>query len=167
MSFSPFPKYKFRHMTGINADFLHSRGIELLMLDLDNTIAPYDLTQPSEEVLEWVRTLKTAGILLFIVSNSKKTHRVSAFAEELGIDYVYHARKPSPSKVREVAQRLGVCIDACALAGDQIFTDVMAANFAGAASLLVRPIKFTNPLLALRFAAEQPFRIWKKEEDSK
>ena len=165
MSFSPFPKYKFKSLLGMSADFLRSRGIELLMLDLDNTIAPYDLAQPSAEVCAWAKQLQAEGILLFIVSNSKKTHRVSAFADALEIDYIYHARKPSPKKVREVAARFGVSLGACALAGDQIFTDVMAANFAVAASILVRPIKFTNPLLALRYAAEQPFRIWRKEED--
>ena len=45
-----------------------------------------------------------------------------------------------------------------ALVGDQIFTDVLGANIAGIKSILVEPIKFTNPFLALRYFVETPFR---------
>ena len=45
-----------------------------------------------------------------------------------------------------------------ALVGDQIFTDTLAANRAGATSMIVRPLGLKNLFLFLRFAAETPFR---------
>ena len=48
--------------------------------------------------------------------------------------------------------------DNCALVGDQIYTDTIAANLAEVTSLLVYPIKFTNIFLRIRYWAEIPFR---------
>jgi HAD superfamily phosphatase (TIGR01668 family) len=162
MSFSPFPRYKFYTLLRLTPEFLRGIGVSLLMLDLDNTIAPYRTAEPSAATIEWARAMENAGITLFIVSNSRKSNRVAAFAAALGIEYVYHARKPSPRTVLEVAARLNVPPCEAALAGDQIFTDTLAANRAGAVSILVKPIKFENPLHALRYIAEQPIRIWRK-----
>ena len=44
-----------------------------------------------------------------------------------------------------------------ALAGDQIFTDILGGNRAGITSILVRPILFSNPFQVVRFGIEQPF----------
>jgi len=165
MSFSLFPTYKFKKLTSVKTEFLRKRGISLLMLDLDNTIAPYGQEKPDTATLQWVQEMTAGGIVLFIVSNSKKQNHVSAYAAAMGIDFVYHAHKPSPQKLLEVCRELGVEPCAAAFAGDQIFTDVLAANRAGASSILVRPIKFTNIFLALRYIAEQPFRLWWREQD--
>ena len=162
MSFSPVPDYRFKELCDISAGFLIKNGVSWLLLDLDNTIAPYGVASPSEEVVAWADQLKGAGISLHIVSNSKKTGRVSSFADALGISYIYRAKKPSPRAVRELLQKLKVAPSKAALAGDQIYTDVLAANGAGVMSIVVHPIKFTNPFLALRFALELPFRALRR-----
>ena len=133
------------------------------MLDLDNTIAPYGQAEPSADVIAWVIRMKSFGIKLHIVSNSKKTKRVSAFADALGIPYIYRAKKPSPRAVRELLEKLLIKPTAAALVGDQIYTDVLAANSAGVMSVLVKPIEFTNPFLALRYALELPFRVLRRK----
>ena len=48
-------------------------------------------------------------------------------------------------------------LQACALAGDQIYTDTLAANRAGVRSILVEPIHLHNVWLRLRHVAELPF----------
>ena len=46
------------------------------------------------------------------------------------------------------------------MVGDQIFTDTLGANNAGAVPLLVEPIRLAgNPGRYLRYAAEWPFRL--------
>ena len=162
MSFSPVPDCKFKALCDISAEFLMKNGVSLLLLDLDNTIAPYGVASPSAEVTAWANQLKDAGFSLHIVSNSKKTGRVSSFADALGIPYIYRAKKPSPRAVLELLQKLKVAPSKAALAGDQIYTDVLAANSAGVMSIVVYPIKFTNPFLALRFALELPFRALRR-----
>jgi len=58
----------------------------------------------------------------------------------------------------------GFSSDVSALAGDQVFTDTLAANLAGVVSISVRPRRFTNPLLKLRYFIELPFRAMCKNK---
>ena len=48
---------------------------------------------------------------------------------------------------------------ACWSFSDQIYTDVLCGSIAGAYTVVVRPISLKNPLHALRYAAESPFRL--------
>ena len=157
MSFSLRPDYTIRSLFSLTPEILKRIGADLLLLDLDNTISPYDEKEPGDKVLAWAENMKKGGIRLYIVSNSKKI-RPDVFAEKMGIPFIKYAKKPSTKMVhRAIAQMDGV-YDRTALAGDQIFTDVLAANRAGIKSILVEPIKFTNPFLKLRYIAETPFR---------
>lgn len=164
MSFSLIPNYKFKTLTEITAGFLNDRGIKLLMLDLDNTIAPYKDEQPSDEILLWVHGLQVSGIQLYIVSNSRKKWRVSAFSEALGIPFINNAGKPSPRAIKKLLETLSVPASSAALAGDQIYTDVLAANSAAVSSIVVNPIRFTNIFLAIRYSLELPFRALRRTE---
>ena len=162
MSFSPVPDYKFNKLTDISTGFLTKNRISLLLLDLDNTIAPYGQTEPSAELIAWVIRMRSFGITLRIVSNSKKTERVSAFANALYAPYIHRAKKPSPRKIRELLEQLEIKPANVALVGDQIYTDVLAANGAGVVSIVVKPIKFTNVFLAIRYFFELPFRVLRR-----
>ena len=155
----PVPEFSCRDVTQITADFLADKGITLLMLDLDNTIAPYRTTKPEDDVFRWVRDMQAAGIDLFFVSNSKRPDRVEGFAGILDIGYVKAAHKPGTKAVRKVMADFGRSPGECALVGDQIYTDVWASRRAGCRSILVHPIRFTNIFLFLRYLAEAPFRV--------
>ncbi len=161
MSFSPFPDYKFKSILDISPDFLKENGIELLLLDLDNTVSPYKTQAPDSTVTAWAEKMKKAGIRLFIVSNNRGD-RPKVFAEALDINYIGRAGKPFTAGVIQAMDYSGAEKKNTALAGDQVYTDVLAANGAGIKSILVEPIKFTNPLLAIRYALELPFRRAKK-----
>ena len=159
MSFSLIPAYSFRVITDISPDFLLRAGIRHLMLDLDNTIAAYDEDSPSDDILCWVNNMKTNGISLMIVSNSSHVIRVAVFAEAFDIGSIIRAAKPSPASILHYIDDTGFSARESALVGDQIFTDTLAANRAGVYSIIVKPRKFTNPLLALRYIIELPFRL--------
>lgn len=158
MKFPLIPDHSFRKLTDISPEFLKDTGIQLLMLDMDNTISPYGVTEPSEEMLQWAEAVKMAGTELYIVSNSKRIGRTEQFAKALNVGYIKAAGKPRPGAVLKVMTIKEVAPENCALAGDQIYTDTIAANLAGITSLLVYPIKFTNILLRFRYWAELPFR---------
>ena len=158
MSFSLIPQYSFRDITDITPDFLGSRGIKFLMLDLDNTIADYSESKPSKNVARWTKDVIGSGIELTIISNSVRKGRVEAFADSLGIGFVMRARKPSPKSVLQAIDAANHTACESALVGDQVFTDTIAANRAGIMSIIVRPRSFTNIFLALRYAIELPAR---------
>ena len=94
MSFSLIPDYSFNKITDISAEFLAAHNIDFLMLDMDNTISPYRVDEPDNEVRAWAKELKNRGITLFIVSNSKRVGRTEKFAQELSVSYIKHAKKP-------------------------------------------------------------------------
>ena len=164
MSFSPFPDYKFKSILDISTDFLNEKEIKLLLLDLDNTVSPYKTQSPEKAITEWVEGMKKADIRLFIVSNNRGS-RPKIFAEALGINYIGNAKKPFTAGIMRAIEISGFEKKHTALAGDQVYTDVLAANGAGIRSILVEPIKFTNFLLAVRYALERPFRRVKKRSD--
>ena len=158
MSFSAVPQYTFNCITDISVAFINQLGIKFLMLDLDNTIAAYDESSPADEIMHWLSEIRNCGVELFIISNSRRKVRVDAFAKTLGITSVNNARKPSPKAVLQAMDTAGFSADNSALAGDQVFTDTLAANRAGIISIIVRPRKCTNLFLSLRYALETPFR---------
>ena len=164
MSFFPMPDYKFKEILQVTPQFLKEEGIGCLLLDLDNTISPYGTSGPTERVLEWVQNMKDGGITLFIVSNSRSS-RPAIFANAMGIEYIDRAKKPLTDGVERAIVRTGATKEGTALAGDQIFTDVLASKRAGIRSILVEPIKLSNPFFVARYIMELPFRRERKRRD--
>lgn len=156
MPFSLLPKLIFHKLTDVTPDFLRRRGIELLMLDFDNTMLPYTSRFPSEELLDWIGEMKRGGIRLCVVSNSKKD-KAAGFCREHELACITHSKKPTGRGINQCLTRFAVQPARAALVGDQIFTDVLGANCAGATSILVKPIHLHNIWLKLRHVAEQPF----------
>ena len=174
MSFSLIPDHAFRRITDIDTEFVRAKGITLLLLDLDNTVAPYNVKAPDESFTQWRELMRQNGVELFFVSNSHKPGRVEAFAKTLGTGFITDAGKPAPAAIRRAVSECGRELSQSALIGDQIFTDVLGANLAGISSIIVNPISFSptswqNILRRLRYRAEAPFRAlcrdrtWRKK----
>ena len=156
MPFSLLPKLIFHKLTDLTPEFLRQRGIDLLMLDFDNTMLPYTSRVPTQELLDWLDRMKQGGIRLCVVSNSKKD-KAAGFCREHDIACITHSKKPTGRGINQCLAQFNAKPRQTALAGDQIFTDVLGANCAGAASILVKPIHLHNIWLKLRHGAEQPF----------
>ena len=156
MRFSLLPKLILPALTDLTPELLRSRQIRLLMLDFDNTIVPYTTNEPTEKMAAWLEMMQESDILVCVVSNSKRD-RVKEFCGKRLLDCVTHAKKPFGKGIRACMERYELPPEACALAGDQIFTDTLGANCAGLTSILVTPINNQNILLKLRHIAEKPF----------
>ena len=156
MSFSLLPKIRCQALTDLTPAFLKARGIELLMLDFDNTIVPYITNDPTEEMQQWLKNMLASDVQICVVSNSKRD-RVKVFCRAYGIDCITHAKKPFSKGIRACLEKYGKEPRECAIAGDQIFTDTLGGNCAGLTSILVRPINNHNFWLKARHVLEQPF----------
>ena len=143
-------------LTDVTPELLDSRGIRFLMLDFDNTIVPYTTNTPTDEMEQWLQTMLASDIGLCVVSNSKRD-RVVKFCDARGIPCITHSKKPFQKGIRACQDRFSLDLSHAALAGDQIYTDVLGANCAGAVSVLVTPIHLHNIWLKLRHVAEKPF----------
>lgn len=166
MPLSFVPKIIVDQLTEVTPAMLQRHGVDFLMLDFDNTIVPYTTDTPTDEMEQWLRTMLASEIGICVVSNSKR-NRVVKFCEAREIPCITHARKPFQKGIRACRERFSLDLTHAALAGDQIYTDVLGANCAGAVSILVTPIHLHNIWLKLRHMAEKPFiaigkrRLWK------
>ena len=157
MAFSFLPTVMVDSITQLTPEYLTQRGIRLLMLDFDNTIVPYTTNIPQPEMEQWLRRMAASQApRICVVSNSKKD-RVRHFCREYGLDCITHAKKPFHRGIRECLEKYGLRPEDCALAGDQIYTDVLGARSAGMQAILVRAIHNHTFWLKLRHAAEMPF----------
>ena len=164
MAFSLLADVEVPSILDLTPDYLRDRGITLLLLDFDNTIVAYTVSEPSPEFLAWRDELQRAGIRIMVVSNSRKSRRVPDFCEKWELPYIRHAGKPRSGGIRRAMAQMGAEPRETALAGDQIFTDILGGNLAGVTSILVKPIHFSNPFQVLRYGIEQPFiRIARKK----
>lgn len=156
MSFSLIPKVIVDRLTDVTPALLRQKGVEFLMLDFDNTIVPYTTDIPTPEMEAWLQAMLASDIGLCVVSNSHK-NRVVRFCKARGIPCITHSKKPFQKGIRQCRDRFTLDLSKAALAGDQIYTDILGANCAGAVSILVRPIHLHNIWLRLRHGLEKPF----------
>ena len=158
MNFWPVPDVMKDNIYQITPRMFLNRGIRFIMLDVDNTIAPYSVHGVSPSLKEWVEEMKKAGLELFILSNNKG-ERPEVFAKALEIEYRKKALKPFTKTAIQVMRQKGYSPSQTAFIGDQIYTDTCCGKWMGAFTVLVRPIEFPNFFLKLRYWLEFPFRL--------
>ncbi len=134
-----WPKYTVAKATNLTPRLLKQLGFEGLLLDVDNTLTTHNNPEPYEGVLEWLLSLKEAGVKLQIVSNNHSP-RVEPFARRLGIDYTANAKKPLPGGFLQGLTDMGLEKTKAAAVGDQLFTDILGGNLAGIPTILVTGI---------------------------
>lgn len=123
----------------VDIDDLVRSGVKLVLVDRDNTCVPRDSDAAPESVVAWFERAHEAGLSLCLVSNNVHSTLLFETARQLGCDVMTHAFKPSPHALLLALKRYGVTRDQCVMIGDQIFTDVMAGNFARIPTILVHP----------------------------
>jgi len=156
MSFSLIPTIIVDRLTDLAPTLLRKYGIDFLMLDFDNTIVPYTTNEPTPEMEQWLQDMLASEIGICVVSNSKRD-RVVKFCSARGIPCITHSRKPFQKGIRRCQAQFRLDMKRTAMVGDQIYTDVLGGNCAGASSILVTPIHLHNIWLKLRHVLELPF----------
>ena len=154
------PDYYFDTFDMATPDFLLSIGVKGIILDVDNTLEPYENAKPSEKVLQWFSELNRHGISAAIVSNNNEK-RIATFNEGLCIPAFPKAGKPFAKNVLRALDAMGINKSEAVFMGDQIFTDVWAAHNAGIRAILVPPINDKKDILT-RFKRWLEIPILKK-----
>ena len=150
------PDYYFKTFRDANVEFLLSIGVKGVLMDVDNTLEPYENPTPGEDVKTWINELKSAGIGCAIVSNNNGK-RINLFNSELSLPAYYKAKKPFSKNLKRALSDLSVEKNEAIFIGDQIFTDVLAARFFGIRAILVPPIKDkTDPFTRFKRLLESP-----------
>ena len=140
MPFTLVPDYIFDPFDACCVDFLKKIGVSGIVLDIDNTLEPYENPSPGPKVVEWLDSLLANGIKAAIVSNNDLS-RVEKFNRSLGLPAYAKGAKPFKKNVLRAIKDMGIDKSSAILMGDQIFTDVWAAKNAGIPAILVSPIR--------------------------
>lgn len=165
MKFTLVPEYRFETFDQATAEFLLSIGIRGVLLDIDNTLEPYEHPLPGEKVLRWLESLHAVGIKTAIVSNNGK-ERVELFNKSIGMPAYYKAGKPFTRNIKRAMADMGSTKETAIFIGDQILTDVWAAHNAGIRAILVPPINDRKDVLT-RFKRVLEKPILKRYEKGK
>lgn len=150
------PDYMFATFDAVTPAFLRSLGVRALLIDIDNTLAPYEEPDPNERVLLWFAELEKNGIKAALVSNNHAP-RVERFNKPLGLVAYPNSKKPSRKTLERAMKELGVTHTETAMLGDQILTDCFAGKHIGLCAIIVPPIKDkTNLFFRFKRLVERP-----------
>lgn len=161
------PDFCFDTYDCVTPDFLAEHGIRALLIDIDNTLAPYEQPDPDEKIFSWFASLEAAGIRAALISNNHPP-RVERFNKDLGLPAYPDSGKPKSRALLAAMAEMGVTREETAGLGDQLFTDTWAVHRLGMRSIIVPPIKDKTTLFfrAKRFL-ERPFlRRYRKLEQA-
>ena len=151
------PDYDFDTYKGVTPEFLKSIGKNCVLCDIDNTLVPYDVPNPTDDVITWANNLLNNGIKLILVSNNEK-ERVELFNQPLGLTYLYKSGKPSRRTVKKAMSILKDNKQNAIMLGDQLLTDVITARLSGITAVWVPTIKkVETPFFRFKSAIEKPF----------
>ena len=142
----------------VTPHMLEGWGVRGVVLDLDNTIVPWNTSDVSAPVRDWVRDLRASSIAVCVLTNNY-TRRASQVADLLSIPIIKVAFKPSPMAFRNAARMLGVAPGQAAVIGDQLYTDVLGGKLVGMRAVLVEPLS-KREFFTTRFVRwlERPMR---------
>ena len=134
------PDYYFDTVYSVTPEMLKERGVKGIILDIDNTLVPYEIPEPTEEVRAWLEAMWESGIKTAFVSNNHK-ERVELFNQSLSCPAFYDSGKPLKKSCSRAMEAMGVTKNETAIIGDQVFTDVLAGRISGLnTAILVKPI---------------------------
>lgn len=152
------PTAAVERVTDITPELMRSIKANAVLLDVDNTLAMHGSQIPFPGTVEWAGRMRKSGISIMIMSNNFK-ERVAPFAALYGLPFISMALKPLPAAYRRAIRKLGAERRKTVAVGDQIFTDVVGANFARVKSILLLPAMEERSLsFRIRRFLEKPIR---------
>lgn len=122
---------------------LRKNGIKVILTDLDNTLIAWNNPDGTPELKRWLKVMQEEAIPVIVVSNNSKK-RVAKAVAPLQLAFIARALKPFSYGIEEAKKRFKLKNTEVVLVGDQLVTDIAAANAAGIKSILVKPIIETD-----------------------
>lgn len=122
----------------IDFEKLYNEGYRGVLFDIDNTLVPHG-APATKQAIDFFEKLKQIGFGCCLISNNKE-QRVKMFNDDVKVNYIFDAHKPSVKGYQKAMEVLGTDTSNTLFVGDQIFTDVYGANRAGLKTILVKQI---------------------------
>ncbi|MBR4471210.1 MAG: YqeG family HAD IIIA-type phosphatase [Erysipelotrichaceae bacterium] len=143
------PKDKLQIFTDLDMDHYRDLGFELVLLDIDNTIAIPDTGGCDERAAAFIHKLKEKGFHPVIFSNNTEK-RVRMFIGDLDVDFWHMAMKPLPFSYLGVCLKYGVLPSKTIVMGDQLLTDILGANLSGCYGIYCKQLQEKDTRMTAR-----------------
>lgn len=124
----------------IDYDKLYAMGIRGLIFDIDNTLVLHG-TDSTPEVDALFLRLQEKGFKPLLLSNNEEK-RILRFIQNFRTYYIHDAGKPKPDGYLKALEVMELEKTQVVVIGDQVFTDILGANRAGMASILVKFLRW-------------------------
>lgn len=134
------PDCVFARFDDITSSFLSENGIKALIIDIDNTLAPYEIAEPDDRIKAWFDGLEAFGVSVTLMSNNSR-ERVELFNSSLNLNAYYDSRKPLAKNLKKAMSDMGSDATDTAVIGDQLFTDAYGGKRLGLMAIIVPPIR--------------------------
>ncbi len=134
-----YPTTYIESIYDMDLEKLKAEGIKGIIFDIDNTLVPYDVLEPHDEIVEFFGKLQDKGFKITLVSNNTK-ERVVKFNEKLKVIALHESQKPLGKNFKKALQLMACKKEEAVIVGDQIFTDVYGGNLVGIQTILVKPV---------------------------
>lgn len=123
----------------IDPEDLKNLGYKTIFVDLDNTLAQYNVLIPEKRTYQLVDRLHDIGLEVILISNNK-AKRVKPYAERLHTKYVYSTRKPFARRFKKYVKEHSIDLKTSVLIGDQLMTDRPLAKKVKMDFILTEPL---------------------------
>ncbi|KRM93945.1 YqeG family HAD IIIA-type phosphatase [Lentilactobacillus senioris] len=133
------PTWMFESIFEVTPAFLKQNQLTTIFTDLDNTLMPWDKSLGDPRLRPWLKQMKDSGISVIVVSNNSKK-RIAKAIEPLGLKFVSRALKPTGIGINRAIKKWHLNRSEVVMIGDQVLTDVRAANRCGIDCILVKPL---------------------------
>lgn len=133
------PNEYVKNIYEVEPDALHDKGIKGIITDLDNTLVPWNIKEPTEKNRKWLDQMKEKGIQVTIISNNNHP-RVQTFSDPVEVPFVARAKKPFRRAFYKATSQMNLKKEEVVVIGDQLLTDIYGGNRAGYYTILVVPI---------------------------
>ena len=149
----------------LDIDNLVEANIKLAFIDLDNTLAQYDLLTPEKRTYELLDKFRDKGIEVIVISNNR-LKRVQGYVSKLNVQFLSSVGKPHKRKLNKFI--ISNCIDKtnAIIIGDQLLTDGLLSKHLDMKFILVDPVsKKDNFVTRINRIIERPLRKKYKKEN--
>ena len=134
------PTYSVDSVLDISLESFRERGIETLLFDVDNTLLSKKERLMNLDMLNWLEMARSLGFNLYVISNNSSRRRIFKVCKQGQLNGLYFSMKPLPFSIADLIKTHALNTKTSVIIGDQVFTDIIAANLLGTQSVLVDPL---------------------------
>lgn len=130
-----FPTQYNKSVFEIDFEKLWTLGYRGIIFDIDATLVPHGL-DATQQVVKLFIDLHHMGFCTLLLSNNNEA-RIQRFNKDIQTKYIADANKPNATNYLKALSTLNLPHHQVIMIGDQLFTDILGANRANIASILV------------------------------